>query len=219
MFDLRKRVQIYQAENALRDGRLDEAYAIASRESLREYRDCQVLLEKLVDPLLQRARVHLEEGRPEDALADVERAQAAGGNRPRAAELRARIKARLGQNQREEARDRDLLASARRHLARGSVGAGKVLLEEVQSDSGVEKLKREARHREESAAEACARAELLLGKGALLEALRAAREAHLALGWRCEALGSDGRRATQTRQENRRGASTRNRNPALPSGR
>jgi tetratricopeptide (TPR) repeat protein len=178
MFDWRKRVQILRAENALRDGRLDEAFSIASEKELREWRGCQVVLEKLVDPLLERAAAHLEEGRLADALADVERAQAAGGNRPRVAELRGKVRGLLEEGRRGEERERALLASARRHLKNGSVGAGKALLEAAEAgDPEIERLKREADRREERAGEACGRAERLLGQGALLEAARAAAEA------------------------------------------
>ncbi len=178
MFDWRKQVQILKAEHALRDGRLDEAYAIASQKELQDWRGCQVLLEKLVDPLLDRAAVHLAEGRLEDASADVERARAAGGNRPRVAALRAEVQGRRDEKRRGEARERELVASARRHLAHGSVGAGMAVLAEADtSDPEARRLKREAERREERAREACARAETLLKDGALLESLSEAREA------------------------------------------
>src|SRR5262245_56658451 len=178
MFEWRKRIEIVRAENALRDGRLDEAFSIASQKELREWRGCQVVLEKLVDPLLERAAGHLADGRLRDALLDVERAESAGGNRPRTAELRARVLEGMEARRREETRERDLVSSARRHLARGSVGAGKALLEDLSTmDPEVVKLKREAERREEKAQAACERADLLLTEGALLEALEAAREA------------------------------------------
>src|SRR5688500_5276998 len=113
MFDWRKRVQILRAESALRDGRIDEALAIASDKELSEWRECQVILEKLVDAFLERAERHFHERRLQDALADVERAQAAGGNRPRVAELRAKVVEEIEGRRRRDAKERDLLASAR----------------------------------------------------------------------------------------------------------
>src|SRR5690606_7398031 len=65
MWDVSKLVLIQKAWHALHDGRIDEAFEIASREELRDHRKCQVLLEKLVPPLLERARSHLAAGRLE----------------------------------------------------------------------------------------------------------------------------------------------------------
>ncbi len=180
MFDWRKRVEILRAENALRDGRLDEAYSIAMDKELKRWRGCQVILEKLVKPLLDRAAEHLEEGRLQDALADVERAREAGGNRPQIAELRETICARLSEDRHQKALERDLLQSARRHLEKGSVGAGRALLEGVRTDPETARLRREAERREEKAREACIRSEMLLKEGAILEAVRSAQEALIA---------------------------------------
>jgi len=177
MFDWRKRIEILRAENALRDGRLDEAYSIASNEELRQWRGCQVILEKLVKPLLERASRHLKEGRFQDALADVERAQSAGGNQPRIADLREKIVAHLSEDRNRKELEREMVLSARRHIDQGSVGTGKALLEGVQTDPETARLKRAAENREKRARESCARAELLLKEGAILEAMRYAREA------------------------------------------
>ncbi len=88
MFHLSRMILLKKARVALREGRLDEAYGIVSGTDLREHRQGQILSEKLVDPLLDRAEKHLADGRKEDALADVERAASLGGNRPRTASLR-----------------------------------------------------------------------------------------------------------------------------------
>ena len=178
MFDWNKRVEILRAENALRDGRLDEAFQIASRDELSGFRGVQVILEKLVDPLLERSDGHLLAGRLEDALADVERAFRAGGNRPRTAELRGRIRTLLDERQQGKVLKRDMVRSAARHLAQGSLHTGKALLEGIPGhDPDAVRLEREAARRDERAREACARSEMLLGEGALLEAARAVREA------------------------------------------
>ena len=188
MFEWKRRVEILRAQNALRDGRLDEALAIAAEKDLRGWRACQVILDRLVEPLLARAARHLAEGRLEDAAGDVERARTAGGNRPEVAELRSRVEKALAERRRERTIREDLVRSARRRLAEGSVEGGKVLLEEVEpGDPEAARLFREAHRREEKAREACARAELLLKEGALLEALAAAREA-LASAPRLEAI-------------------------------
>ena len=60
----------------------------------------QILLEKIVAPLLKRAAENFEAKRLEEALADVERAAEAGGKRPDVIELRDRILAALRQDTR-----------------------------------------------------------------------------------------------------------------------
>ena len=91
MFDLNLQVRLKQAQNALREGRLDEAFAIANEKAIREHRGGQILLESLVQPHLERAACHLTEGRLREAHLDVERSIAAGGHRPQATALRKKI--------------------------------------------------------------------------------------------------------------------------------
>src|SRR5262245_59273121 len=162
MFDLRRQVRIKQAKNALQEGRLDEAFAIATDKDIRDHRGGQILLERLVDPLLDRAARHLGEGRLRDALLDVERALQAGGNRPRAAELRARIQELLWDRERGEKREREVIDSARQHIHHGSLRTGMQLLDGVPSgDSSVRRLRREAEKRERTAERALAQARAL----------------------------------------------------------
>ena len=114
MLDLMLQVRLKQAKNALRDGRLDEAFAIAGEKAVREHRGGQVLLEQLVKPLLERAARNLADGRPDDARIDVERAISAGGSRPEALELRRKIDEALHARRAENRRDVDLVESARK---------------------------------------------------------------------------------------------------------
>ena len=55
MFDLNLQVRLKQAQNALREGRLDEAFALANEKAIREHRGGQILLESLVQPHQERA--------------------------------------------------------------------------------------------------------------------------------------------------------------------
>jgi hypothetical protein len=124
MWHLDHLVQIQKARKALKSGNLDEAFSIASREPLRDFRQCQEILELLVEPFLSRARDHLAGDRVEDALADVERALAAGGNRPAVAELREQALAAFTRRAQSRQEAQDALASARKHIAEGRLAEG-----------------------------------------------------------------------------------------------
>ncbi len=116
-------VLFQKAKAALRAGRLDEAYEVAAQSELKDHRQGQEIREQLVDPLLDRAEDHLAAGRKRDALADVERAQELGGNRPRTADLRERILSTLRDARRDELRERAVLESVRNHIGAGRVDA------------------------------------------------------------------------------------------------
>ena len=149
MWDLAHLVQLKKARTALKTGRLEEAYEIATTPEYRDYRQCQDLLQQLVPRLLDRARAHLEAGRTEDALADIARAQKAGGNQTDVAELRQETLATI-ENDRSEAREIEksaarsvkekeaILRSVRGHIDAGRLTEGAVRLAEagLTDDSG-----------------------------------------------------------------------------------
>jgi hypothetical protein len=85
-------LQIKQAEVALADGRLDEAYRlIATSQPLRSHRRGQAIVTELVAQLVERGKAHLAANRIVEALADCEKAQQLGGNVEQAVALRAEI--------------------------------------------------------------------------------------------------------------------------------
>jgi hypothetical protein len=135
MWDLPELVQLKKAFHALDDGRIDEALEIAVRPELRDHRRCQVLLERLVEPFLTRARSHLGQGRHEDALADVARAEGAGGPRSEVAETRQRIREAM---EREKARVEEragTIEAARRQLAEGALDEAELTLARLRDDA------------------------------------------------------------------------------------
>ena len=178
MFDLKWQVRLKQAKNALRDGRLDEAFAISMEKEIRSMRGGQVLLEDLVKPLLERAAEHQAGGRNREALLDVERAVQAGGNRPEALSLRQQIQEKLQADEAACARRRNVVEAARKHLHVGSIAAGKDLLQNVSVvGPEISQLRHELEHRERKAEKARARAREHLSRGELVEAILAAEEA------------------------------------------
>lgn len=128
MWDLSQLVLIQKAWHALHDGRLDEAFEIANREGLRDHRKCQVLLEKLVPRLLERAREHFAAGRLEIALADVRRAEAAGGARTEAVALRDQVLASIEAERQAARAERRAVESARARLERGDLAGASARL-------------------------------------------------------------------------------------------
>jgi hypothetical protein len=180
-----RQVRLKQAQNAFRDGRLDEAFSIATEKEIRDLRGAQVLLERLVRPLLERAERHLAAGRARDALLDLERALAAGGRRSEALDLKARIEAALNA-ERQEARDHAaVLDSVKGHLENGSLAAGRERLGAAPlHDPRAAGLHRELENRERRLAEARERTAAHLERGEILEALAALEEAAGAAGRR-----------------------------------
>lgn len=213
---LKLQVRLKQAQNALKDGRLDEAFAIALERGIRELRGGQVLLDDLVEPLLSRARAHCEGGRLREALLDAERAVQAGGNRPEAVGLRGELRERVAALEATERRNAELLRSARDHIARGSFANARSLLAELEERQPggrpaegpprlpgghpeAEQLLRELAARERRGAEARMRTRARLDEGDLagaITALRAAEEAY-PQGEELAALRSETRRATE----------------------
>ena len=179
MWKLPQLVQIQKARCAFRNGHLDEAFAIASRDDLKDYRQCQKLLEDLLDPLLARAREHLAAGRHEDALADIERAQRAGGNQPETASLREEALAALAHRNQAAHHGRHALDSVHRHLEEGRLdeGANRLAAARVASENRekAEELGRLLESRKRQAEEARSRIEACLRSGAVEDALRAAQ--------------------------------------------
>ena len=67
-------LDLRQAEVALAAGRLDEAFRLLGHASVRQHRDGQRLLDRLVEALLGRARAHLADRQIGDARAGLEKA-------------------------------------------------------------------------------------------------------------------------------------------------
>ena len=124
-------LRIRQAECALADGRLDEAFALADRNDVRSHRRGQRLVGKLVRALVQRGGKHLDAGRLTDATADSDKARRLGGLMPEVAELRTKAAEALLAKHRDERRQARLVAAARDEIDRGHLAAGGQMLAAV----------------------------------------------------------------------------------------
>ncbi|HZN68896.1 MAG TPA: hypothetical protein VFB66_26690, partial [Tepidisphaeraceae bacterium] len=131
-------LRIRQAECALGDGRLDEAFELADRHDVRSHRRGQRLVGRLVKALVDRGRKHLDGGRLHDASADSEKARRLGGLMPDVAGLRSAIAERMSEKVRVERNQARLVAAARQHIDNGQLSVGGKLLEGLgESRAGV----------------------------------------------------------------------------------
>jgi hypothetical protein len=128
-------LRIRQAEVALGDGRLDEAFELIRPEPARTHRRGQRVMGKLVRALIRRGETHLSDERYLAALADCEKAQQLAGNLPEIVELRRKASdAMLGQ-QKVARRSAQVLAAAQQHIDRGELSRGAQLLKNVGEES------------------------------------------------------------------------------------
>jgi hypothetical protein len=122
-------LRIRQAEVALHDGRLDEAYElVAQSEKLRSHRRGQSLVTRLVTALVKRGHEHLAASRPQQALVDCDKAARLGGNLPEVVELRDAASGAIDAKRRSERRHAQALLAARQAIEAGRLAAGQELL-------------------------------------------------------------------------------------------
>ncbi len=177
MFDFSRKVEIQKARHALREGRLDEAYELVTAEHLQQHRQCQVLREQLVEPLLERARDHFEHGRLEAAQADIERARTIGGRRREVVALHEEVFAARADAKRAQIDERAAIDSAKRHVVAGELTrAGERLLDVKEENPAHGRLERQLRLKREEIDMALARVRHHLQNGEIGAAADAARQ-------------------------------------------
>jgi len=140
-------IRLKAAEKALREGRWDEAYRLAIAPDLKEHKRAKAVLGELAAPFLERARVHFRADRFGEALADLERAAAGGNLAEQVAELRAHVMTVANEVQRAATARRGEVDAARRRIERGSLEAGKRILDQAAGQPAVEDLRLDAARR------------------------------------------------------------------------
>ena len=121
-------VRIKQAECALADGRLDEAFEIAKTEDVRRHRRGQKLIGKLSRALTKRGQNSLSANRLQQALSDCNKADKLGGNLPEITKLRQAICAAMEQNTLTHQQRSIKLAQAKEHIENGWLSVGEQIL-------------------------------------------------------------------------------------------
>jgi hypothetical protein len=121
-------LQIKQAETALADGRLDEAYDLLKKEEVRAHRKGQKLITRLAKALMQRAQDHMAQQRLPQALADCNKAGHLAGNLPDIARLRTMICQTLDDRQKREQQRQAAQARAQHLVDAGHLSSADQLL-------------------------------------------------------------------------------------------
>ena len=120
-----------QAEQAIAQGRLDEACGVLRDGMLRAHARGQELIGRLIERLVERSRGHLAAGRLWQAKSDADQALMFGGNQPHIAQLREAIANAIEGTARREDKRAQLLAAARQQIDRGRLALGEKWLGEM----------------------------------------------------------------------------------------
>ena len=132
MFNLRLR----QAETAFAEGRLNEAARLAEQPEVRDHREGQLLLTRVVDAFVERGLEHLQAGRLNEAFIDCEEAEKLAGEQSTIAELAQAIASARQDAQKKAIRKQQVAAEVGQEIARGELELGaKILSQLVRDDS------------------------------------------------------------------------------------
>ena len=178
MFSRLFSVRLKAAENALREGRLEEAHRLATAADLRQHRRATAVLATLTERFLERARRYYRDERFAEALMDLDRAEAGGVMKEEINELRGYVQTVAAEHQRKENARRERVDEAARRIADGSLAAGRNLLERASpGDPVIENLRQKLNERAEDAAQTLQHAEVLIASGQFSAAAERVRRA------------------------------------------
>ena len=129
MFNLRLR----QAETAFAEGRLNEAARLVEQPGVRDHREGQLLLTKIVAAFVERGREHLSCGRHDEAASDCGEAKQLAGEQASIAELASEIASASQDVQKKAVRKQKVAAEVGQEIARGELDLGAKLLEKFEA--------------------------------------------------------------------------------------
>jgi len=164
-------VRIKQAECALADGRLDEAFEIAKAEDVRRHRRGQNLTGKLARAFATRGVDSLSANRIQQALSDCNKAEQLGGNLPDITELRQAICSATEQNALTRQHRSLRLAQAKEHIEDGWLSVGEQILVDGSGGHEAEMLLQQATAKRLQIDSAVAKAEQALERNDLESAI------------------------------------------------
>ena len=171
-------LRIRQAECALADGRLDEAFEIAKSEDIARHRHGQRLIGRLTRALVQRGQANLAAGQLQPALADGTKAEQLAGKSSDIAQLQAAVGRAILKAQQGRQENAQRAAEAKQHMADGWLSVGERILKEAPDDDAyAERLRQELAAVRLQMEDAVAKARHALEQGDIEAAIEIARSA------------------------------------------
>lgn len=177
MFSRWKFARIKVAENALDEGRLDDAFDRVRDLDLKNDNRAQDLLSRLAAALLARSRVLAQAGRYVAALADLDRVAVLNRMTPEAQELRRRFEQEHNARAERIVRHDDAYQDAAREIRAGNLESGQLALERVEDSRRRRQLREELDARVQRNEQLLEQAQEALARGDLLTACRFWEEA------------------------------------------
>lgn len=203
MFERLFNMRLRTAERMVKDGRLDEAYRLATSPDIGQDARGPALLASLADRLIERARAHFAEERFTEAMNDLNKAQMAGGKADVIAELRKHIMTVSDEVARMDRSRRRKIEQAKQRVQGGSLAAGQQLLANVPDDVEAKKLADDIETRRRQAADEFAQVEKLLKDGQLSAAIERFRKARRLDPQAAKAMDLDARICAQAVENSR----------------
>jgi len=161
-------LQLKQAESAMADGRLDEAFDIVQSDSIRQHRRGQKLISRLAEALARRGRENLDAERIQLALLDCNKAEKLAGNITDVAKLRSAICSEMEQKRLRNRHRSFKVAQARQQIEDGWLSAGEQILKQAgEKDSQADIVRQQANVARLQIGEAVAKAEKALQRNDL----------------------------------------------------
>ncbi len=178
MFGQLLSARLKAAEKALREGRLDEAFRMASNADLKDHKRAKAVIEQLAKRFYDRAREHFHADRFTEALLDLQCAQASGSLQAKIDELRKHIGVVASEAQRQAASQRVRVDAAKERIERGSLAAGReILIQAGGNDTGAKAMLEDAAHRSDDVARMVDQAAELLKQGQFAAAAKRVQRA------------------------------------------
>ncbi len=124
-------LRLKQAESAIADGRLDEAFDIVQSEDIKQHRRGQKLIGRLARAFTKRGQENLDAERIQLALVDCNKAEKLAGNAADVAKLRSAICSEMEQRRLRHRHRSFKIAQARRNIQDGWISAGEQILDDT----------------------------------------------------------------------------------------
>ena len=124
-------LRLKQAESAIADGRLDEAFDIVQSEDIKQHRRGQKLIGRLARAFTKRGQENLDAERIQLALVDCNKAEKLAGNTADVARLRSAICSEMEQRRLRHRHRSFKVAQARQRIQDGWISTGEQILDDT----------------------------------------------------------------------------------------